>query len=244
MPEIVLPTEICGGAGPLDGFAKFTPPTSVALGVVLSVSLLHSVFASFCYLPGGTVPLDRNQHAFRLVGALLAESTSWLVLWYVLCERGSGWRTIAWTPAWKDLPEGFGLFIVGYLATIPPVFVIQAAYRSYAAHYLHAKSLESMLGFGISLLSIAFVLLNPFFEELIVRAYTMSEVMDLGGTRLLAIVVSVSLQMSSTSTRECCGVWRSQPPSPSSPSCEDAADRAVNSGAFCFDALALGRGIF
>jgi membrane protease YdiL (CAAX protease family) len=119
-----------------------------------------------------------------------------LVLWYVLSDRGSGWRTIGWTPAWKDLPEGFGLFIVGYVATIPPVLVFQAAYRSSAGHYLHAKSLESMLGFGISLLSIAFVLLNPFFEELIVRAYTMSEVMDLGGSRLLAIVISVSLQMS------------------------------------------------
>jgi len=196
MAEIVLPTEV-----EVAQASSMVSPISrrrrlFALGVVLSVSLLHFVFASFYYLLGGTVPLDANQHGFRLVGALVAESTSLLVLWYVLSERGSGWRAIGWTPAWKDLPEGLGLFIVGYLATIPPVLVLQAAYRSYAGHYLHAKSLESMLGFGISLFSIAFVLLNPFFEELIVRAYTMSEVMDLGGSRLLAIVVSVSLQMS------------------------------------------------
>ncbi len=163
MAEIVLPTEV-----EVAQASSMVSPISrrrrlFALGVVLSVSLLHFVFASFYYLLGGTAP---------------------------------GRRAIGWTPAWKDLPEGFGLFIVGYLATIPPVLVLQAAYRSYAGHYLHAKSLESMLGFGISLFSIAFVLLNPFFEELIVRAYTMSEVMDLGGSRLLAIVVSVSLQMS------------------------------------------------
>jgi membrane protease YdiL (CAAX protease family) len=53
-----------------------------------------------------------------------------------------------------------------------------------------------MFGFGISSLSIAFICLNPFFEELIVGAYTMSEVMNLGGTRALAVVVSVVAQMS------------------------------------------------
>ena len=53
-----------------------------------------------------------------------------------------------------------------------------------------------MLGLGISALSIAFVLINPFFEELIVRAYPMSEIMDLGGSRALAVLVSVALQVS------------------------------------------------
>ena len=196
MAESVLPTEV-----EVAPTASMVSPISrrrrlFALGVVLSVSILHFVFASFYYLLGGGVPLDAHQNAFRLGGALLAESTSLLVLWYVLSERGSGLRAIGWTPAWKDLPEGFGLLMVGYLVTIPPALIFQAAYLSYAGHYLHAKSLESMLGFGISVFSIAFVLLNPFFEELIVRAYTMSEIMDLGGSRLLAIVVSVSLQMS------------------------------------------------
>jgi len=114
MAEIVLPTEV-----EVAQASSMVSPISrrrrlFALGVVLSVSLLHFVFASFYYLLGGTVPLDANQHAFRLIGALVAESTSLLVLWYVLSDRGSGWRTIGWTPAWKDLPEGFGLFIVGF----------------------------------------------------------------------------------------------------------------------------------
>lgn len=53
-----------------------------------------------------------------------------------------------------------------------------------------------MLGFKISFLSIAFTCLNPFFEELIVRAYTMSEVISLGGGRTLAVLVSVIIQIS------------------------------------------------
>ena len=131
-------------------------------------------------------------------------------------------------------------------ATISPVLVFQAAYRSSAGHYLHAKSLESMLGFGISLLSIAFVLLNPFFEELIVRAYTMSEVMDLGGSRLLAILISVSLQMSYHFYQ---GVLRSIAIAATFTvfSIYFAKTRRIAPiilAHFCFDALALVKGTF
>jgi len=43
---------------------------------------------------------------------------------------------------------------------------------------------------------IPFSLLNPFFEELIVRAYLMTEIMDLTGSAMLAIATSVLLQAS------------------------------------------------
>jgi membrane protease YdiL (CAAX protease family) len=36
--------------------------------------------------------------------------------------------------------------------------------------------------------------LNPFFEELIVRAYLMTEVLDLTGSSTLAVALSVALQ--------------------------------------------------
>ena len=52
------------------------------------------------------------------------------------------------------------------------------------------------LGIGISGLSIALVCLNPFFEEFIVRGYLMSEIFDLGGSSVLAVLISISVQMS------------------------------------------------
>lgn len=58
------------------------------------------------------------------------------------------------------------------------------------------KSLDAIFGFGISFLSVAFSCVNPFFEELIVRGYTMSEIMGAGGSAWVAIMVSVALQMS------------------------------------------------
>jgi len=56
--------------------------------------------------------------------------------------------------------------------------------------------MHGVLGFGISGLSIAFVCLNPFFEELIVRGYLMSEILELGGGGVLAILTSIAVQMS------------------------------------------------
>jgi membrane protease YdiL (CAAX protease family) len=45
-------------------------------------------------------------------------------------------------------------------------------------------------------LTISIVIVNPFFEELIVRGYLMAEVIALGGSRNLAIIISVLVQVS------------------------------------------------
>ncbi len=49
---------------------------------------------------------------------------------------------------------------------------------------------------GLSAFTIVLVCLNPFFEELIVRGYLMSEILDLTGNGTLAVVASVAVQMS------------------------------------------------
>lgn len=186
--------------------AEVTPTTAVsplsrrrrlfALGVVLCVSFLHFIVSSTYYAVGRVAPYAPGMTSYRLMFALIAESTSLLVLWYVISEREGGWKSIGWDPSWNDILAGFGVLIVSLMATVPPALVFQSTYRSFTGHYLQPRDLRQMLGFSISAVSIAFVLVNPFFEELIVRAYTMSEVMDLGGSRLLAIVLSVGLQTS------------------------------------------------
>jgi len=168
-----------------------------ALAVVLSVSVLHFIVSSSYYVFGGAAPPPAGEMIpYRLVGALVAECTSLLLLWYVISERQNGWQSIGWNPNWRDPLRGIVLVIVSLLATIPPAIVFQSVYRAFSGHYLAANDLRQLLGFGVSVFSIAFVVVNPFFEELIVRAYTMSEVMDLGGSRVLAVVISVALQVS------------------------------------------------
>jgi membrane protease YdiL (CAAX protease family) len=132
----------------------------------------------------------------RLLEALIGEVGSLAVLWYVLSAQGRGWKNIGWKLEWMDLPRGVSLFFAAMFVSLLIVIPVQLGYHSYAGHYLAPKSLKDFFGFGISTLSIAFICVNPFFEELIVRGYLMSEIFDLGGNGVLAVLMSVALQMS------------------------------------------------
>jgi hypothetical protein len=154
------------------------------------------IAGSVYYMLGPTAPLDPMQQHFRLVGGLITQATSLMVLWYVMGRQGKTWKDIGWKLEFADVPKALGLVVAANLVTYLLLLPLQYSYRAYSGHFLAPKSLNSMFGFGISALSIAFMCVNPFFEELIVRAYTMSEVMDLGGSRTLAVIISVAVQMS------------------------------------------------
>jgi membrane protease YdiL (CAAX protease family) len=166
------------------------------LGIVLLVSLAGPIAGSIYVLMGGPSSTAPIQKSYRLVGALMSEMTSLLLLWYVLGRQGKTWKDIGWGFALADAPRAFGLFIVALIVPVFALAPLQYIYWAYSRHAIAPKSLESMFGFGISVLSIAFVCLNPFFEELIVRAYTMSEIMSVGGSAGIAIVASVAVQIS------------------------------------------------
>lgn len=55
---------------------------------------------------------------------------------------------------------------------------------------------KTFFGHPSLLVAFAFCLLNPFFEELIVRAYLMTEIIELTGSSALAVVLSVVVQFS------------------------------------------------
>jgi membrane protease YdiL (CAAX protease family) len=170
----------------------------VALGIVLFVSFGHFIAASAYYLMENTPAssADLPQLKMRLVGGMIAEAGSLAVLWYVLSGQGRGWKNIGWNLHWTDVPRALMLTFGATVATYVTFLPIQIFVHAYSGHYLTPKSMHGLLGVGISALSIAFICLNPFFEELIVRGYLMTEIAELGGSGALAIVMSVAAQMS------------------------------------------------
>jgi len=125
---------------------------------------------------------------------ILQEVMGLLLLGYVLWRRRMTFRDLglSWSP---------GQPITG-------VFLAAAAYLSYAVgytliHLAHQASYHAVAQAGTSarqifghpsLLSIPLMILNPLFEELIVRAYLMKEIRALTGSWLLAGAVSVAVQ--------------------------------------------------
>ena len=192
-----VPSDDSKLASPSDCPAGQTlPPRLQHLGIVLWVSLSTPIVGSLYYMLGGASSISPLQQQYRLFGGLVTEVTGLVVLGYVMCQQGRTWRDIGWSVGFADLPRALGLLITAKVVTYVGLLPIQYIYRANSGHFLTPKALHSMFGFGISALSIVFVCLNPFFEELIVRAYTMTEVVNISGSRTLAVIVSVVAQMS------------------------------------------------
>jgi membrane protease YdiL (CAAX protease family) len=114
------------------------------------------------------------------------------LLFYVLRQNGRTSAHIGFTFRWRDVRTGIVLKIGAGLATYVAAFGI---FRAYEAAMKHPPTQPSIPGAGIiSPWLVIFVLINPFFEELIVRAYMISEIVSLTGNTTVAVVASVVLQ--------------------------------------------------
>ena len=125
--------------------------------LVLCVSLSMPIAGSIYILLGGTGQTLPMQQSFRLVGGLISETTSLMVLCYVMGVQGRSWKDLGWKLELADFPRALGLFLAVGFFTYLILWPVQYAYRAYSGHFLAAKSLHSIFGFGVSFLSIAFV---------------------------------------------------------------------------------------
>jgi membrane protease YdiL (CAAX protease family) len=162
--------------------------------LVLLVSF-GGFFLNSLYLLRNGPSAAPNVSSFRWTIGILHEITALILLGYVLSRRRLGF---------KDLGLQWSLGSVG--AGLKVTFV---SYLTYAFGAAAVRGLQyAILGSATmgptgkdffahpSTAAVPFFLLNPFFEELIVRAYLMTEIADLTGSSALAVVVSVLVQFS------------------------------------------------
>jgi membrane protease YdiL (CAAX protease family) len=169
------------------------------LAIVLWVSFAIPITRSAYYFVSGattTPAYTPLQQRYRLAAGLIEEVRALFLLWYVMGRQGKTRADIGWNPQVTDVLRATGLFLLVMVARRFVYYQVQYLYYAYSGHYLAGRSLQSVLGFGISFLSVAYACLNPFCEELIVRAYAMSEILNLGGSRTAAVIVSLAVQLS------------------------------------------------
>jgi membrane protease YdiL (CAAX protease family) len=163
---------------------------ALVLLIALSASLLNSLYLLH-YGPSAAPHIS----SARWLAGLGHEAISLLLLGYVLSRRNLGFKDIGLRWSLKDAGVGFLVAGVSYAAYVIGALVVQLVH--YAVYHSFANGPDGAAFFahpGIA--SVPFVLLNPFFEELIVRAYVMTEVLDLTGSSLLAVALSVGIQFS------------------------------------------------
>lgn len=127
----------------------------------------------------------------------LLEASSLALLWYVLQRRGKSFVNLGFTWARKYIGWSIILNIGGSLAFYSVYAVIYYSGLTTTSHETASADVGHILfGGGIFFTTMLFQFLNPFFEELIVRAYVMTEVKQLTNSTTKAIIISTALQTS------------------------------------------------
>jgi membrane protease YdiL (CAAX protease family) len=159
------------------------------LSLVILVScgtiFLNSLYIFF----KGPGPVPQYQQ-YRWVTGLTHEVASLLLLVYVLSRRNLRLANLGFRWSAKDLLLGLPAAIGGFFAYAIGFLIVSFIHRlvlGSPAVGPNARAFFSHPGLAI----IPYVLLNPFFEELIVRAYLMTELLELTGSAFLAVAVSV-----------------------------------------------------
>jgi membrane protease YdiL (CAAX protease family) len=164
------------------------------LALVLLVALTTPVAQALFLLYGGPGSAPRMDNA-RWIFGMVQEATSLLLLGYVLSRRHLRFRDLGLRWSLRGAGAGVLLAVVSYAAYYVGYVLV---------HFIH----QAIFGAGIVVLNgknffdhpataiIPFSILNPFFEELIVRAYLMTEVLELTGSRIKAVALSVLVQFS------------------------------------------------
>ena len=119
------------------------------------------------------------------------------LVWYLLLRRGKTFKDLGLVWVWKDLGWAIFLICAGSLAFKGIYEGIHfAGLASFTRQANDMRVGDILFGGGVSLMTFLFQIVNPFFEELIVRAYLMTQVRFLTGSVWTAILISTILQTS------------------------------------------------
>jgi membrane protease YdiL (CAAX protease family) len=164
------------------------------LFLVLLVTVAGPLLNSLVILNRGSSAVPRPTDLSWWV-AILREITGLLLLGYVLFRRGRQFKDIGLRWSFRDVGVGLILFVVSFMSRGWGAMAIGSLQRTLHIALGASHTAREIFGHP-SYVSIPFSLLNPFFEELIVRAYLMTEIVDLTGSAALAVVVSTVIQSS------------------------------------------------
>jgi membrane protease YdiL (CAAX protease family) len=131
------------------------------------------------------------------VGSLVSiihEGTGLLLLGYVLSRHGRRFRDLGLKWSLKDVGVGLVVTAASFLSYVVGATLLQLAHYSMYGSLAPSRSPVGFFANPSPLAAVPFVLLNPFFEELIVRSYLMTEITELTGSMTLAVALSVFVQ--------------------------------------------------
>jgi membrane protease YdiL (CAAX protease family) len=162
------------------------------LSMVLLISFGSALLNSLNIFTNGRSVVPNLQNS-RWEFAIVQELGSLLLLGYVLSRRQLRFRDLGLRWSLRDLGNGLIVAVAAYLAYVVGYYLVYALPTVVHGYKPGGFTAREMFGHP-SLMAIPLFLLNPLFEELIVRAYLMTEVKALTGSWTLSAALSIALQ--------------------------------------------------
>jgi len=173
------------------------------LVLVLLLTIGGSLVSAVAVLEYG-LQLAPQPSTLRWISSGLHEILGIVLLAYVLRRHGRRFKDIGLRWSWQDAAMGLAVIVVAYVAYTSGGRSLWRLHHLLFGTYPQGPRARDIFGSGtVAMLLYSF--LNPFFEELIVRAYLMTEVIELTGSKALALWISVIVQ---TSYHLYYGWWR------------------------------------
>lgn len=165
----------------------------VDLGLVILIGIVPLVLRAIYVL---VVPIGEplGSTNYRLLGGLVHEFSA-LILFYCLLKRqGRSLRDIGLSFHWTDIPKAVGLGFLCFIAMYLCWVGIWIWSSHFQGHRPQVRDAQVIFGGASAVISFLYLLAAPIFEETIVRAYLMTELIELSWPPWLAVVLSFLLQ--------------------------------------------------
>jgi membrane protease YdiL (CAAX protease family) len=174
------------------------PPISVAhrwidLGLILAIAFASSIVGSI-YLAFHPIPPSYSN--MRLLSGIAQELTGVLLFLVLFQRQGRRLQDIGFDFQWTDLPKAFGLAAAALIVMWIMTLGVNYIWFFITLRIPQWPETRAMFSATSLWLVLPFLLLNPFFEEMLVRGYLMTELIALRKSVLLATVVSLAFQTS------------------------------------------------
>lgn len=168
---------------------------ALELYLIIGVAFAAPIFIGVYSLFSGSPPPSPQVLGVPVFYGLIYELLALAVMAYVLSRQGRGFKQLGLSFSWRDVPVSLLLIAASYLAFYVCYLLISSGYYALAGRgFAQPAKTQTYLDAGVTVGTILFVFLNPLYEELIARAYIISEVKYLTGSGILAVLVSVVVQ--------------------------------------------------
>lgn len=164
------------------------------LTLVLLLTIGGSIASAIAILIYGPAVASPPSN-LRWIASGFHELLGLVLLGYVLRRHGRRFRDIGLGWSRRDIPAAAAVTLVAYVVYRSIGRSLWLLHYSLFGTFPHAVTTRVLFGHA-SYFMLLQMLVNPFYEELLVRAYLMTEVIELTGSTTLAVFLSVVVQTS------------------------------------------------